>query len=41
VAARPEAIGVSKLTGMNSDAISVETHSVRAKTAPQPAFTAS
>ena len=33
VVCRPEAIGVSRLTGMNSDAISVPTHSVRAKTA--------
>jgi hypothetical protein len=36
VRCNPEAIGVSRLTGMNSDAISVETHRVSAKTAPQP-----
>ena len=33
---RSVAMGVSRLTGMNSDAISVATHSVRAKTAPHP-----
>ncbi|GLR47647.1 hypothetical protein GCM10007925_13600 [Sphingomonas astaxanthinifaciens DSM 22298] len=33
---RLEATGVSRLTGMNSDAMSVETHNVRAKTAGHP-----
>jgi hypothetical protein len=36
VMARSVAIGVSKLTGMNSDAISVATHKVRANTALRP-----
>lgn len=30
-------MGVRRLTGMNSDAMSVETHSVSANTAPQDA----
>ena len=37
VRCKSEAIGVSRLTGMNSDAMSVETHSVRASTAPHRA----
>ena len=32
---RAEAIGVSRLTGMNSEAMRVKTHSVMAKTPPQ------
>jgi hypothetical protein len=35
VTLRSEAIGVSKLTGMNSEAINAKTHSVIAKTALQ------
>jgi hypothetical protein len=34
---RSAAMGVSRLTGMNSDAISVATHRVSANTAPHPA----
>jgi hypothetical protein len=33
---RLAATGVSRLTGMNSEAISADTHSVSARTAPQP-----
>ena len=33
---RSEAIGLRMLTGMNSEAIRVETHNVRASTAAQP-----
>jgi hypothetical protein len=35
VARSPSAIGVSRLTGMNSDAISIATHSAMERTAPQ------
>src|SRR5436190_13442566 len=37
VTCRSAAIGVSRLTGMNSEAISVATQRERANTAPQPA----
>ncbi|MFZ5693249.1 MAG: hypothetical protein ACOY5F_18595 [Pseudomonadota bacterium] len=37
VARSPSAIGVSRLTGMNSEAISIATHSAIERTAPQAA----